>query len=111
MTRHDRIFLSAAGTAAVLGVATVAVAFALATGTFSDDGGANQSSIPSQPQQQYGNQSSAPPQPQQPAALTASQKGQIKTQFCHSQMNGSEAALIDCTMNYYVTDQGMVLRR
>ncbi|WP_435220633.1 hypothetical protein [Streptomyces sp. Tue6028] len=49
----------------------------------------------------------------QPAGVSAAQKSQILNKFCTQQAGGpynvSEAAFLECTSSYYVTDQGQVL--
>lgn len=48
-----------------------------------------------------------------PAGLTFAQKSQLLNKFCTTEAGGpydvSEAAYLECTRNYYVTDQGQVL--
>lgn len=49
----------------------------------------------------------------QPAGVSAAQKSQILSKFCNQQAgcpyNVSEAALLECTNSFYVTEQGQVL--
>ncbi|WP_327349705.1 hypothetical protein OG772_20710 [Streptomyces sp. NBC_01321] len=93
-----------------VGVAAVAVAFFI--GVAVGKSSSSTDTLPSSTQTQD-ERSSTQPQGGQPAGVSAAQKSQILSKFCNQQAGGpynvSEAALLECTNSFYVTEQGQVL--
>ncbi|MGV9255234.1 hypothetical protein [Streptomyces sp. NPDC003697] len=93
-----------------VGVGAVAAAsFFLGGAVLGSDDGSGASSPDPWVQGQVDDQS----QNNQPTGVSAAQKFQILSRFCNQQAGGpynvSESALMECTNDYYVTDQGQVL--
>ncbi|MFE4959621.1 hypothetical protein ACFRCW_37960 [Streptomyces sp. NPDC056653] len=101
--------------AMVGGVVVIAVgSFFLGGAVLGSDGGSGTSSPDPWVQGQLDDQSQDNQQQNnQPVGVTAAQKFQILNKFCNQQAGGpynvSEAALLECTNSFYVTEQGQVL--
>jgi hypothetical protein len=97
---------------AFVGTVVAAVAMSVIAGA-SSGGSSNSTDSPSPSPSALVQSQNNPAQNNQPVGITPAQKSQILFKFCTSQAGGpynvSEAAYLQCTGNYMVTDQGMIM--